>query len=896
MSQGLSLRLLLAAGASAAAFVSQASAQEAPANPGTVIEEVVVTAQKREESLQSVPIAVSAFSQATLERQKIDGGSNLQLAIPNVTFSKSNTIGYNFQIRGIGSKLNTASGDTATGIHLNNAPLTANSLFEAEFYDVERVEVLRGPQGTLYGRNATGGVVNIITAKPTHDFSAMLRGEVGDYNARKARGMINLPLGETFALRLAGSYLKRDGFGTNLTTGSDVDNRDLYSVRGTLAFDPNDKFGATLMWEHFKENDRRSRIGKMYCTKDEGPTSVGGVAVSGNAALANVERGLLSQGCSATSIYSASALGTPNYLASLEGITALAAGLISSDPYAGKMQTPGLRDIESRFDPKYRAKNDVAELNLHYALSDSLTLTSLTSYSTYDVYSSEDYTRAQPTGTFNSTAISPGGVFTDPQIGAYNRLATYDISRGNFKQWTQELRLQSNFDGPFNFNVGGIYVDYKTDTSYQVVSNGITALAVARNGGVPCAATSTTCIYIDPNQEPDGSGHNYFLSRQPYHLKASAAFGEAYYKATDSLKFTLGLRWTHDDKTVDNIPSETLIAGSGYPVGTPAQQKADYKAVTGRFGADWKPVVPFTQDTLVYAFYSKGYKGGGVNPPSAVGFAGTKASFDPEFVNAYEIGTKNTLLGGSLQLNATAFYYDYKNYQVAKVANRQTVVENVDAEVKGAELEFVWKPTTPLRINGTLGLLDTKIKTGSSIDTFNRTAGNTAYAVVKASNGQTCIAPTALIAGYLTAINSGTLPVTALLTICNNAAASEGFVTQLKGKELPNAPSMTLSLGAQYDWVLPNDWSVSLRGDYYRQTHTYARVYNTEADRLKGWENVNLSLVVANKPKGLTIEAYVKNATDETAVTDLYLSDSALFRNGFFTDPRTYGISLTKQF
>jgi outer membrane receptor protein involved in Fe transport len=102
---------------------------------------------------------VSAFSQDALQKSRIDGGPNLVLAIPNVNFSKGNFTGYNFQIRGIGSKLVAGSGDAGTGIHLNNAPLISNNLFETEFYDVERVEVLRGPQGTLYGRNATGGVV-----------------------------------------------------------------------------------------------------------------------------------------------------------------------------------------------------------------------------------------------------------------------------------------------------------------------------------------------------------------------------------------------------------------------------------------------------------------------------------------------------------------------------------------------------------------------------------------------------------------------------------------------------------------------------------------------------------------------------------------------------------------
>jgi len=135
----------LAVGASAAALAAMAQPAFAQTAGATVIEELVVTAQKKEESIQDVPIAVSAFSQDSLQKQKIDGGPNLVLAIPNVNFSKGNFTGYNFQIRGVGSKLVAGSGDAGTGIHLNNAPLTANNLFETEFYDVERVEVLRPP-------------------------------------------------------------------------------------------------------------------------------------------------------------------------------------------------------------------------------------------------------------------------------------------------------------------------------------------------------------------------------------------------------------------------------------------------------------------------------------------------------------------------------------------------------------------------------------------------------------------------------------------------------------------------------------------------------------------------------------------------------------------------------
>ena len=167
MSDTRNLRGWLAVSVCAAAITGVAAPSMAQTSTASsnVIEELVVTAQKKEEALQDVPIAVSAFDQNALEKSKIDGGPNLVLAVPNVNFSKGNFTGYNFQIRGVGSKLVSGSGDAGTGIHLNNAPLIANNLFETEFYDVERVEVLRGPQGTLYGRNATGGVVNLLDRK-----------------------------------------------------------------------------------------------------------------------------------------------------------------------------------------------------------------------------------------------------------------------------------------------------------------------------------------------------------------------------------------------------------------------------------------------------------------------------------------------------------------------------------------------------------------------------------------------------------------------------------------------------------------------------------------------------------------------------------------------------------
>ncbi|CAN7371424.1 TonB-dependent receptor [Phenylobacterium sp. LjRoot164] len=891
MPLGGKLRAGLIASVSAGAL----AATSAYAQETNVIEELVVTAQKREESLQDVPIAVSAFNQESLDRRGIDGGQNLQEAIPNVTFSRTNGGGFNFVIRGIGSKTGTVTGDAATGIHLNNAPLTTNTLADADFYDVERVEVLRGPQGTLFGRNATGGVVNIITAKPKPDFGANARLELGDYSSIKLRGMINLPIAENLAVRLAGVSSRRDGFGNNIITGSDIDDRDLYGLRGTIAWEPTDRLATYFMWDHFREDDHRSRIGKQYCSKDEGPTSVGGASVSTNPVTARLQRGLLGQGCRATSVYASDALGTPNYLAAVETIFALRGGLVNDDPYAGKMQTPGLYDIESRFDPIYENKSDVALWNTTFNITDQLTLTSLTSWSETKQHTKSDYTRARPTTTFLVTPVTPGGVLNDPQIGLSDRMSTYDDITVATRQWTQELRLQSDFDGPVNFNVGGIYLDYANNNRQYIIANGFTGFRYATQGTGDCPPASATCIYVDPNNPPSGDGHNYFLSQQPYRLKASAAFGELYWKPVEGVKVTGGLRYTEDEKVAQNIPTRILQPGRGYPPGTPPEQKAKFDALTGRFGVDWQPELSFTSDTLVYAFYSKGYKGGGLNPAAAVGFAGVTEVFDPEYVNAYEIGTKNTLLDGSLRVNVTAFYYDYKNYQVSKIANRQSVIENVDAEVYGADFEVMWSPLPGLQLNGSLGLLDSSIKNGASIDTFDRTAGNPNFAVIKSITGQTCIAPPALIASAINAVNAGA-PITSMLTVCLNPAASEGIAKNLEGNQLPNAPKSTLNLGAQYDWTLVGDWEASVRADYYRQGETFARVYNTEADRLNSRENINLSAQVSNPTNGVTLEAFVKNLTNEQDVQDFFLSDSVLFRNGFITDPRTYGVAVTKSF
>ncbi|NBB15223.1 TonB-dependent receptor [Caulobacter sp. SLTY] len=958
-----SLRLRKALAVSASAFAIMAVAapafaqEEAPS--GTTVGELIITAQKREEAIQDVPIAVSAFNQETLEKQKIDGGPNLVLAIPNVNFSKGNFTGYNFQIRGIGSKLVAGSGDAGTGIHLNNAPLTANNLFESEFFDLERVEVLRGPQGTLYGRNATGGVVNVISAKPIDSFEAMIKAEVGNYESYKLRGMINVPIGDTIAVRLAGNVFQRGGYGTNLVTGNEIDDRDLWNTRLTVSFEPVDEFRTYFLWDHFEEDDKRSRIGKQYCTKDPGPATVGGFGYSADPARATAARGLLSQGCLPTSLYSANVLGTPNSQGTLGGLLGNLSGLITGDAFAGKMQNKDIRNIESAVDPVYQVETDIIQFGATWDITDELSVISLTNYSKNYLFTKQDYNRVTPINTFNTVAGScnnftpvcssspaaqqvptaiynglyaslfPGGVVNDPQVGARNSFTTFDISGGDAEQWSQELRLASNFDGPFNFNIGAIYLDLKTtDGHYYVFGNTLTGQAQIANalvtGNPNCSATTAGCIFIDPSPSPSGSGRNYFDSTGDYHLKSRAAFGEVYWQVLDSVKITGGIRYTHDRK-LQQARTTALLAGNtpatpgsdSTVAGVPPVLEADFKEVTGRLGADWKP----TDNNLLYLFYSRGYKAGGVNPPCAVGVACAAPTFDPEFVDAWELGSKNTLFDGRMVLNATYFRYDYIGYQVSKITNRQSVNENIDAKIQGLEFETIWEPIDNFRINMNIGLLDSEITDGESIDVFNRTQGDPTLTVVKASNASNCVASTAGVGALLNAINNFGVSPYALLGLCSGAFAStnpavnplaalgvvsnpallpnggDGIAVDLEGKELPNAPKYTFSLGAQYTWNF-GGWDATLRGDYYRQDDSFSRIYNSEPDKIKGWQNVNATLTVGNQNIGLYFELFVKNLTDEESITDTYLTDdsSGLFRNAFFTEPQTFGISITKTF
>lgn len=1097
-----------------------AAVQEAPVTPrrravaappaaeaaqdATVVESVVVTARRMEERIIDVPVAVSAFSAEQLDQRKIEGGSELLRVVPNVNFSKDNFTGYNFSIRGIGAKVLATTADPGVAISFNNTPLLRNRLFEQEYFDVQRLEVLRGPQGTLYGRNATAGVVNLLPNLPeTGVFGGDIQGEVGNHGTRRLRGYANIPLGDAFAVRLAGATTQRDGFDFNTVTGKQVNGRDLWSTRLGVLWEPNSSFRANFLWERFREEDDRSRTGKNLCTRGATPDSIewtdpNGVARS-HPTHAYWTQTAITPGCIPASLYDDDAYGVPDgrtfpITASLVNMTSVfvnprwtaggrpPAGYNDTapngwdgtylfplyiDPFAveGNRQNPDLRTISTAYDPKFRAENDIFQLNLEWDLRPGLTLHSQTlymedsysgfqdffrSYATGQMYAHETpgmihgLPRAVapqwepwigasrpngkpvygvPSGTFGqdrlcgplaNCGLPTGGVLLDPQLGATDRFMALDLSQAESTQWAQEFRLQSDWDGSFNFNLGANWLKYKTEENYWIISNVFTLMAIQSNGGAPVtsgnfdrygrlteqgrakAATviagdfdeygrltkqgqakvtagtlvdPNSVIYIDPTPLADllngegGDGHNYLRSTSISQTESWAVFGEGYWSLRDDLRLTLGLRYTDDAKTITPVPGQLLartpptatdqstgLVGRGYP--RYPDEKMSWGEWTGRAVIDWKPDLSFTEDTLIYASYSRGYKGGGGNPrdrdynPNLVNTSELPSRYNPEFVNAYEVGMKNSLAGGRLMLNATAFFYDYEGYQVAQLMERQIHNENFDARIWGAEFEAAWTPTRNFRLDATLGLLRTRIGDGmESIDVMDRTQGNPDWLVLKPwpSSPSTCIVPKD-IAGRIAHATDHQIngspsylgSMVFLRTLCPSMYhggtwipgstsqynytdlwvdqwsqrihwdpvtmapnGGRGFSADLSGNELPNAPHWTFNIGAQQRFELPMGWDLMVRGDYYRQSDSWMRVYNNAPyDRLKGWGNANLSMTLTNPGADLVVQAYVKNLFDDTPLTDGFTGPDDLgnVTNVFTLDPRIIGVSVRKKF
>jgi outer membrane receptor protein involved in Fe transport len=972
------VRASLLAGICASAISFPAFAQDATGDdledPRFSTNVIIVTAQRQNQSLQEVPIAVSAFDAAALEAQQIENASDLQLTLPNVSFTKSNFTSSSFTIRGIGDLCVGVTCDSATAIHTNGSPLFGTRLFETEYFDLERVEVLRGPQGTLFGRNATSGVVNVVTAKPElGTFAAAAEFEYGNYNSIKTKGMINVPLGDTLAFRAAGFYLNRDGYTTNLYDGNDIDGRDMYAVRGSLRFEPTASTTLDLMAFYFRENDDRLRIQKQTCQRD--PTGVLGCL--------NNRRDFDSTNANSTL---ASVL-TSQELFRIQGIPdVLALGSVyGPDGYANFDEPNDVRTVNTAFTPEYFA--DELQLQAHLDQGFGAMNLSLTGiYQETTVDSRQDYNlgvldRSGYAGALNTLAFfaanglptgvaspafipgsnayfapiadalipdGPAGVLCtsdndDGNLGAFegNSLCAdvplaFDRSVQYQTAWSGEAILSSDFDGPFNYLVGGIYAETEvSENSYYVNGFGLD-YATAILGTFSAFGAGAPPSYLATSM--------YRNNTTDFKLESFGIFGEVYVDISDRLRFTGGIRYNDDSKTVS---ARTTLAdflnpfGNGDPFTSPfvgsfdadagiagnqllQERDVSFDAITGRAVLDYE----ISPDNKVYFSYSRGYKSGGINPPLSPIFA-VSDSFDSEQIDAFEIGSKNTFLNGSAQVNLTGFYYKYKDLQLSRIVARTSVNDTIDANIWGLELETILRPSYNWLINMNVSYLNAKVAGDQFFSNPRDPGGGDPDAVIikDLSNGSLCAVTGAGANAFVGAVNAGLglqaptafpadggIASTGAFSICsvldaqtaNPAFAplgpisvlSPGVEVNLRGNRLPQAPEYKASIGVQYTADFDNDMSLVPRFDLAYTGEQFGNVFNGNVNRIEPFVQANASIQLNGADNRWFVRGFVQNIFDSNSVTGLYVTDasSGNFTNIFTLDPRRYGIAVGAKF
>jgi outer membrane receptor protein involved in Fe transport len=770
---------------SAVSAIALAIAAPAVAQDANEIEEVVVTAQKREQRLQDVPIAVSAFSEATLDRVQIEDATDIQLSVPNAVLTGNDR----FTLRGVGNNA-LAAVDLGVPSFVNGAAIGYPP--QNEFFDIARIEVLRGPQGTLYGRNTTGGAINFITRRPGQTFGGEASVQLGNFSNVRLGAAVDLPLGDKVAVRLAGYSLNRDGYTKNVSTGNDVDGRDQWGARATATFDLGPATSATVVVSHFDEDSSRAREGKRLCKAH--PV----LGCDPN------ELGFDSPNANTTILQTLSRFFTPFP--------------VGGNIYAGAPNPTDLRAIAADTDPTYTFSQSTASAEIEHDFG-SLTLTAIAAYSEFETEQNTDWDNADLPFRFTQ----PITYFKDRDTQVTtDRLLTTDsfTSRGTTK--TGELRLASQFEGGFNFLLGGFYLEGTGSGGFETWHPAIEAFQKAQGRPQETWRVST-------------------LSRNGEN-STWAIFGETYFELAETLRLTLGARYTDEERSGE---SRSIVLG---PLGPWVRSQFDGQKATYKVAVDWTPDLAFTDQTLVYGSVATGYKGGGLN-------SGTVEGFGPETVTAYEVGAKNTLAGGDLQANLTAFYYDYTGLQLGQRINGGVVTRNADATIYGLEGEFAYAPGPHWLLDLNLSYLHTEIGTFLSEDAAN--------------------------------------PAQSLTT------TTPPVRINLEGNELPHSPEFKVKAGLQYQTdPIYQDWTATFRVDATWQDAYFAREYNTPTDRIDAWGVIDLQLRVENDPAGLGVRFFVKNLTDDDNITNIIIEDALIgrYRNARLLEPRTFGVILQKRF
>ncbi|MBN7795905.1 TonB-dependent receptor [Parahaliea mediterranea] len=658
------LACLLGPGVATGALAQQASDAGAAIGRAGALEEIVVTAQRREENLQSVPIAVTALGAHDIQQLRITNINDLSSLAPNLSITPQGqqTIPA-LAIRGVVSGTSDNAVDPKVGIYVDGIYVGRSVGAIFDLADIERVEVLRGPQGTLFGRNATAGALSIVTAAPTGEFGLRADASLGSDNARRGKLTLNLPEWRGLRTKLSYLYDEIDGYADNLLGGRNIDLSARAAGFGKLRY-ADQLGGKEVNALHFAaQYDATERLSIDYRFDYSDSDTVGNPV---------------------------------QIVGPLEDQTGqLWGGVLAFQPLTGGVTNQST----ARLDPVANASSvEHVEtlghnLTLTWEASDALTLKSISGWRELD----------QDPNIFDLTAT--GGVrFSSAQLfallggnigGALDPAAQPGPNDSFFslltarsteqEQFSQELQLQVSTER-YELVTGLFYFEEESPATnvlgvFQPVVDGV----VMANPLLDALFGSGTTI-TEANND------------------SSAAYAQLTWYLNDSVDLTGGLRYTSDNR---ELRIDSLAGATGAVFG-PGDYQVDYEELTYTGTITWRP----TADITTYAKVSTGYVSGGLL---------SGIPYEPETLTSYELGFKSQLLENRLRLNLAAFYSDYEDLQIQAFLNGRQFFDNAGkASIEGAEAELEWLPADGLTLTASVGY------THHSYDEyFQRSADNT---------------------------------------------------------------------------------------------------------------------------------------------------------------------------
>ncbi len=684
-------RTLLSCAVSGVLGISATSlAQEAPRQT-SILEEIVVTAQKRSQSLQDVPVAVSAFTSETRDLIGITTINDLTDFTPGLSYASTLD---RMSLRGVGRLTNNYGSDPGIATYSDGFYTASNVEAGKRPIHTDRIEVLRGPQGTLYGRNSIGGALNIISKRPTETLEGEVRATVGNYDTQIFEGSLSGPITDWLRFRVAGNTGGQgEGYfrdvDSNETEGAKND--DLY-VEGQLEFNFGESVEGWFKYAH-SEWDQARRTATQITPDDIAPVYFGGLFP--NTTFNGPQIPAINP-----------ATGQPVFNSPLGPVVTPAPGSVS---YVAT--NPSLQD-RRRYDTDtpFRTKLDnvhiyTLELVGHMGWADLKYVGGYQGYtyqqvSDFDTISRDAYTvrvGGIPGATPGTFIAQPTTFTIQPQIEAF-----YLEDK---EYYSNEINLISTGDGPLQW-ILGLYQYHE-----QVYQPSGVRVPQQAELATPRVSTSATSALGPPN--PD---RLLQVSGADLDADAHAVFGQIDYDFNDDWKITLGARYTEDKKEAEEFRTRVLygfafrvpagLPGAGFWFGVPhafyseADRRGllagEWHATTGTAGLEWSP----GDDTLAFLKYTRGYKSGGFN---AGQFAPDRTGYtEPEFINAYEFGLKQTFMD-RLTANLSLFYYDYKDAQYPSTVrdpvsnlNENRFFNLEKAESMGVEVEMNWAVTDSL--------------------------------------------------------------------------------------------------------------------------------------------------------------------------------------------------------